>query len=55
MRYGKELSLGTNVEDDAPYVVDREVGKSRVSNYDEAREQGSSLDAVLDLETERLK
>jgi hypothetical protein len=52
MRYGKELLLGTNVED---YVDDREVGKSRGGNYDEARRQGSSFGAVLDLETERQK
>jgi hypothetical protein len=39
MRYGKELLLGTNVEDDAPYVYDRE----EEGNYDEARRQGSSL------------
>jgi hypothetical protein len=55
MRYGKELLLGTNVEDIAPYVDDREVGKSRGGNYDEARGQGSSLGAVLDLEIERQK
>jgi hypothetical protein len=40
MSDGKVLLLGTNIEDDAPHVDDRVVGKSRGGNYDEAKRTG---------------
>jgi hypothetical protein len=51
MRRESVIIIETNADDDASYVVDRAVGKSRGGITTRPRQQGSWLGDVLDLET----